>query len=236
VTEVDERGRPDRDHVEAEIKLGVARPADVRRLIERPPRSGLAGFLPVGPVHESTSLDRYLDTAERDGALDARGLRARLRDEDGAIVLGIKDRGARDGDTHSRREIEGPATASLDPLDWPASPVRELLVATLGGLPLVEIARLAQHRLKRRFRRGATEVEISLDRIQALDGYAVVAVRHEIEAELVSEGTDVSGALHDMAELAVALRSVPGVGDSRGSKVSFARGARGRDPGTFTDR
>lgn len=238
----------DRDHVEAEIKLGVERPDEVRRKIERPPRGGLAGFLPVGPVRESTSLDRYIDTAEGDGALQALGLRARLRDEGGKVVLGIKDRGSRDGDTHSRREIEGPATRSLDPRDWPGSATRQVLLAALGGLPLVEIARLGQHRLKRRFRRGATEVEVSLDTIEALDGEAVSAVRHEIEAELVSEGPDVPSALEDLAELALALRSITGVGDSRGSKLSFARSIRrdsrgsgpeqghAPEPGTFTDR
>jgi inorganic triphosphatase YgiF len=233
----------DRDHVEAEVKLGVELPDEVRRLVERPPSGGIAGFVPSGPVREATSLDRYIDTAERDGALDAIGLRARLRDEGGEVVLGVKDRGSRDGDTHSRRELEGRATSSLDPADWHPSHAREVLVAALGGLPPIEIARLAQRRLKRRFRRGATEVEISLDTIEALDAEGIVAaVRHEIEAELITEPSGVADALDDLADLARALRELPGVGDSLGSKLSFARSVRRGTagappaPGTFTDR
>ena len=151
-------------------------------------------------------------------------MRARLRATVDGVVLALKDEGTREGDIHARLELEGPATASLDPTAWLPSPARALLVETTGGAPLVVVASLRQRRRVRRLRRGDTEVELSLDTLEALGGggeaEVVIGRRSELEAELVA------GSVADLRELAAALRALPGIGDAGGSKWRFARDAR----------
>jgi inorganic triphosphatase YgiF len=205
---------------EIELKLTVADPAVVARLIRHPPADGIAGFMPAGPVRTITSVDRYLDTASADGALRAGGLRARLREQDGLVILAVKASLARDGAVSRRIELQGPATVDLDPAAWPPSDARSRLLAVIGDRTLVEIAALRQRRLQRDFGRGATTVEISLDEMTALDGLRVLAHRVEVEAELLAGG---AALLHD---LAAAMSALPGVGPATESKLAFALAAR----------
>lgn len=211
--------------VEIEVKLGVARPRRIARLIREFEGERLAGFEPDGPVVHVTHTDRYLDTDAVDGALAADGVRVRLRRHGRTVTLGLKRAGAeRDGVT-TRTELEAPAVDALDPRRWPASEARAAVLDALGqgfpaGTQLVEIARLRQRRLTRLIRRGATRVELSLDRVDALLDGAVAATRHELEAELKS------GAESDLAELATALAHVPGLEPPGGSKLSFGRSVR----------
>jgi len=207
------------DPVEIEVKLGVEEPDVIRALLTAPPPDGIAGFVPAGPPRPTIATDRYLDTADPAGRLDAAGLRARLREEDGKVVLALKTEGQRDGDVHHRLELEGPATRSLDPASWPPSTARTRLLAASAGEPLRVIAALRQRRLKRRFRYSDTEIEISLDEMEALDGTLVVARRAELEAELVVGDP---AALHG---LATTLRGIAGVVDPSGSKLRFAQEA-----------
>jgi len=212
--------------VEIEVKLAVLRSAAGRALIEGPPLT-LAGFTPDGPARVETVTDRYLDTALETGALRAAGLRARLRqDAVGGVVLTVKGRGIVDANgVTSRMELEGPATADLDPATWPRSAARTRVVETAGDASFVEIAAVRQRRHVRRFRRGEAVVELSLDELDALDGEAVLDSRLELEAELKA------GPAAALADLAAALARVDGLGPAAGSKLEFALLARRRDRG-----
>jgi hypothetical protein len=202
--------------VEVEVKLAVEEAAErIREVISRPDPHLLAGFDGSGAIREIEVLDRYLDTAA--GALDAALARARLRESRGRVELTLKRQGiVGDGGVTTRIELEGPATADLDPARWPESAARSELVAVAAGERLIETARLRQHRLVRDLVRGGTRVELSLDHLEALDGEAVVADRWELEAELKA------GVPEDLAELSNALQVIPGLSLAAESKRLFA--------------
>jgi inorganic triphosphatase YgiF len=204
--------------VEVEVKLTVTDPEQARVVLEHPVPSGLAGFGASGPVHEQVVVDRYVDTA--DGRLVAAGARARVRTGGAAPVLALKHHGIEEAGVTARHEVEGPATEALDPGAWPESVARAELLALTDGAPLVEIARLRQRRWTRIVRRGSTEVELSLDELEALDGERVVATRWELEAELKD------GERSALEELAAALAVTPWMAPATGSKLSFALSVR----------
>jgi len=167
-------------------------------------------------------VDLYLDTAATTGHLRSAGLRARLRVSSGGVVLTVKGRSSAmaDGVT-TRMELEAPATPDLDPAAWPPSPARELLIDTLDGTPLLEIAALRQRRHVRMLRNGATKVEMSLDELSALEAAGgVLGTRVELEAELKE------GPAEPLLGLARALAAVAGLGPPLGSKLEFALAAR----------
>ena len=165
--------------VEVEVKLAVHDPDRIRELVDNPDPDLLAGFEPVGPVRHVVVLDRYVDTP--DGTLDAALARARLRESRGRTEVTFKRQGVvGEGGVTERTELEGEASPDLHPARWPDSAARRALVGLTRGAPLVETARLRQHRLVRDLARGDTRVELSLDRLEALDGDNVVATRWEL--------------------------------------------------------
>jgi inorganic triphosphatase YgiF len=216
--------------VEVEVKYAVADPDRIADLVRTPDPSVLAGFEGTGALREVEVVDRYLDTAE--GALDAVLARARLREMRGRVQVTFKRQGiVGDGGVTERVELEGAATADLDPAGWPESVARRALLDVTGGGRLVETARLRQQRLIRDVIRDDTRVELSLDRLEALDGDVPVATRWELEAELKA------GRREDMTELANALSVLPGLELAAESKrlfavlaVAEARRARADDP------
>lgn len=163
-----------------------------------------------------TVVDRYLDTEAVDGRLLMAGVRARLRTVGSTVTLTVKRAGALDRGVTTRVELEGPATSSTDPMQWPDSDARAALIEALGDTRLREIARLRQRRLTRLLAREATTVELSLDELEALDGDHVAGRRFELEAELKR------GDPEDLEDLADALRQIAGVGEPLGSKLGFA--------------
>lgn len=217
------------DPTEIEAKLGVDDPHPIRGLIERPDPSRLAGFEPVGPVEVHEVVDRYLDTAPRDGVLLRAGYRARLRTTRRRTTLTVKGERQRRGFVSERLELEGPATLRLDPESWPPSPARDRLVAILasGAGPrqrLREIASLGQRRRVRVVRRGATVVELSLDELVAPANDrrrrgVPPLTRTELELELKA------GDRRDLVALTDAIRRVPGLREPAGSKRDFALAA-----------
>ena len=156
--------------VEVEVKLGVSAPALVRRLLRRPEPARLAGFEPLGPTHIVTVDDRYLDTQAVGGRLALAIMRARVRQSGTSFTVTVKRAGVEDRGVTTRVELEGPATGSLDPAAWPASDARTALLEVAAGEPLVEIARLRQHRLTILLGRAGTTVELSLDAMEAMAG------------------------------------------------------------------
>jgi inorganic triphosphatase YgiF len=202
--------------LEVEVKLGVARPATVRRLILDPDPARLAGFEAAGDAHLVRVTDRYLDTGPYGGQLFLASMRARVRRTGATLTLTVKRSGTQARGVSTRVEIDGPATRSLDPRQWPDSPARALLLDAAAGEPLVVIAHLRQRRLTRLLRRGGTTVELSLDGLQAIGRGRVTARRYELEAELL-RGDETA-----LAELGEALLELDGVGPPLGSKLQFA--------------
>ncbi len=200
--------------MEVEVKLAVDEPDRIRDLVNRPDPLVLAGFAGTSPVREVDVLDRYLDTA--DGALARALARARLRESRGRVEITFKRQGIEEGGVTTRVELEGEASPDLDPMRWPESAARKELLTIVGSGGLVETARLRQHRYVRDLVRGETRVELSLDRLEALDGERVVATRWELEAELKA------GRREDLAELANALMVMPGLSLAAESKRLFA--------------
>ncbi|MEO5704705.1 MAG: CYTH domain-containing protein, partial [Candidatus Limnocylindrales bacterium] len=170
--------------LEIEIKFAVSRPDLVRAMIDDPDPAHLAGFVADGEVHVAVMTDRYLDT-EVGGALFRNGMRARLRVAASGVVLAVKRKGVVSaGGVTTRVELQGPATAAMEPARWPESDAKAVLIETVDGMPLVEIAALRQVRHTRLLRRGDALVEVSLDRMTALAGDHALAQRVELEAEL----------------------------------------------------
>jgi inorganic triphosphatase YgiF len=208
---------------EVEVKLRVARPSVVRRLLNQPQPRLLAGFEGSSAPRQVRVIDRYLETDDADGVeggLAAAGIRARLRRQVGAVTLTVKRTGVERRGVTTRVELEGPATGALDPARWPPSDARTVLTDALRGRPIREIARLRQRRLTRLVSRAGTLVELSLDALEALEGGRVRARRHDLEAELI-EGDEAA-----LAELADALLDLDGVAPALGSKLAFALDAR----------
>jgi inorganic triphosphatase YgiF len=210
-------GPPAGEPKEIEVKLSVARPRTVRRLLVEADPARLAGFAAAGPEHIVQLTDRYLDTDPIAGRLFLKSVRARLRRERDAITLTVKRSGAEARGVTTRVELEGPATRSLDPGRWPPSAARAALLEASVSEPLQVIAQLRQRRLTRLLARGETVVELSLDAMQAVDRGRVVGRRYELEAELV--GGDETA----LAELGEALLRIEGVGPPLGSKLRFAQ-------------
>jgi inorganic triphosphatase YgiF len=201
--------------LEVEVKLAVDDPERIRALVSRPDPQLLAGFTGTGPVREIDVVDRYLDTAGQ--ALEAALARARLRESRRGVEITFKRQGVEgEGGVTTRVELEGAATPDLDPARWPESAARTELLTIIGTDALVETARLRQHRLVHDLVRGETRVELSLDRLEALDGEQVVATRWELEAELKA------GRREDLTELANALQVQSGLSLAAESKRLFA--------------
>jgi inorganic triphosphatase YgiF len=161
-----------------------------------------------------------VDTAPVGGWLQALGMRARLRHQGGTVVLAVKRGGLERAGVTVRVELQAEATSSLEPRHWPPSPARAALLEAVGNEPLIEIAVLRQRRLMRHVGKGATSVELSLDRVDAVERGRVLARRHELEAELLAGD---EGAL---ANLSDALRRIDGITPAVGSKLAFGLAAR----------
>ena len=69
---------------------------------------------------------------------------------------------------HRRAELEGPATRSLIPAEWPPSAARSLVLELCGDAPLEERLTIRQLRRKRRLVSGVAIVELSLDEVDVL--------------------------------------------------------------------
>ena len=208
--------------VEIEVKLAVHDSRAIRSLVAHPDSDRLAGFSADGTVRVDEIVDLYLDTAAGDGMLRAAGLRARLRVSANGVVLAVKGRSSMSADgVTTRMELEAPATADLDPRRWPASDARTLVVDTIEGHTLVEIAALRQRRQVCMLRRREALVELSVDELTAVDADgSSLGMRVELEAELKAGPADA------LSDLARTLSALEGVGPPLGSKLEFALGAR----------
>jgi inorganic triphosphatase YgiF len=188
----------------------------------RPPAPTL-GPAALDPARTFDELDRYLDTD--DGRLAAARWACRLRTRDGRTLISLKGPAAtvRPGDPtalHRRPEVEGPATAAIDPAAWPPSEARERLLELTRGAPLVERLALAQRRTERAVRLDGERVgTLSLDRTDVLHASEPRGRLLVVELELT---TDAVLAAPSVDALAGALGALDGLEPDPSTKLELA--------------
>jgi inorganic triphosphatase YgiF len=152
---------------EVEAKFVADDPAALDALASAPS----LGFATLGPARVVPETDRYLDTPA--GALAAAHWACRLRVRDGLTRVSLKGPAdPTEGAWHHRRpEVEGPATASIRPSDWPESDARRMLAELAGEGELVERVELRQERTERStIVDGEPAATLSLDVVDVLEG------------------------------------------------------------------
>jgi inorganic triphosphatase YgiF len=171
------------DPVETELKLSAIGPGPLRRLTNVP----ALGDIPLGRPERFLELDHYLDT--NDGRLASARWACRLRDRSGDHVVSLKGPPVAGSDLggalHRRPEIEGPASAQLDPDTWPASAARDRLVQLSGGRPLSVQFILRQTRTQRAVWDDVHRVgTLSLDWVQVVREDVLAGRMWGVELEL----------------------------------------------------
>jgi triphosphatase len=202
--------------VEVELKYRVTAAAAGARLLRD---DHLGALDALGPAREERHDDRYFDTEA--GSLAVAGYAARLRETGDGVLLSVKATPDGTGALHRREELEGPATALLNPRLWPASDAQALIVRLVGDAEVVELVRLRQVRRRRDFGTDGTSVEMSLDDVEILRADSVVDRFVELEVELK---TGSESALGPVSEV---LDGTAGLAVSHASKLAFALTAIG---------
>jgi inorganic triphosphatase YgiF len=205
--------------IEVEARFRATGPTPLARLANI---STLAdGAAEFGAAITFEEVDTYLDTAA--ATLAAARWACRLRARDGRVTVSLKGPAETPpsvGGVHRRPEVEGPATASHDPGDWPASPARDLVERLRQGAPLVERLALHQVRTERRVTLdGSTLAVLSLDAVSVHHVGGVRGTFHVVELELSSES---GGREAELAELARRIAAEPGLAPDRLSKLERA--------------
>jgi CHAD domain-containing protein len=202
--------------VEIELKYAVADRAIGERLLGS---EALAGFRATGPARTTQVEDRYLDAA--DGALARAGFSARLRSSSAGTIVTVKSTATTDGSLQRREELEGPADRTAEPLAWPPSAARSLILELCGDAPLIELVTIRQLRRKRDLAApgGEAAVELSLDEADVVSRGRVVERFLELELEL-TRGTEA-----DLAPLRTLLDGQRGLAPAPGSKLERALAA-----------
>jgi inorganic triphosphatase YgiF len=203
---------------EIEARFAAADDAPLDRLA----RADQLGPARLGPMRAADEIDRYLDTP--DGRLAVAGWACRLRSRGEGWRVSLKGPPARAGAwraawLHERPEIEGPATAELDPRRWPPSDARTRLAELARGEgQMVERLRLIQHRRERAVTiDGATGGTLSLDAVRIVHDGAEIGRLRVVELELPG-GVD-----RDALEpLAAALGKIAGLAPEPRSKLERA--------------
>lgn len=183
---------------EVELKYRVADPAAFRAWLEDEGTLRSLGGSWMGTWRELQLEDRYLDTA--DGRLATAGYAARLRASQEGVLLGLKSL-ATFGDgraaLHRRREEEGAASDDLDPVGWPPSPARSLLLELTGDGQLGLRSSIRQHRRERDLRLGGgSTVQLSLQEAEVVHGGRTLGRQDALEVELRDGG---EGGLDELA-------------------------------------
>jgi inorganic triphosphatase YgiF len=174
----------------------------------------------LGPMRIADEIDRYLDTP--DGRLAAAGWACRLRSRGDGWRVSLKGPPASAGYAawlHERPEIEGPATAELDPQAWPPSDARtRLQELARGEAPMVERLRLLQRRRERDVAiAGTARGTLSLDAVSVVHGDTEVGRLRVVELELPG-GVDRAA----LEPLAAALAEIAGLAPEPRSKLERA--------------
>jgi CHAD domain-containing protein len=199
--------------VELELKYRVTEAGAARLAVAR----SVGPFRAAGRARLVRMEDRYLDTAG--GALRRAGWAVRLRHGPTTTIVSAKSTRQATDALHRREELEGPATASLDPRAWPPSAARSLVLEHAGDAPLLEIVTIRQLRRKRTLADESAEVELSLDDVAVVVAGGVVDHFAELEVELMR------GPATALDALAAVLADDPDVEPERTSKLDRALAA-----------
>jgi inorganic triphosphatase YgiF len=202
---------------EVEAKFRADGPGPLSLLASEP----ALGRARLGPATTVTEVDRYLDTSG--DRLAAALWACRLRSRGGEIRVSLKGPAeATSGDwLHRRPEVEGPATESFDPGEWPSSDARALLDRLRQGEPLEERFELRQ----RRTERSVTVEEaalgvLSLDAVEVRRDGRRLGELFVVELELNGEGG--ADAVRHLRALAGALEQRPGMSADTRTKLEHA--------------
>ena len=148
--------------------------------------------------------DTYLDTKSQ--RILAAGYSCRRRVTREGIVITLKSLGGAMGAVHRRRICELSMATSRPPVDWPDSPVRDLVLQHIGGEPLLTFFELRQTRVIRMLKEDDQPVaELSLDSVSLVTA-ETERVYLVLEVELLpptTEGTlmTIVGCLQDVWNL-----------------------------------
>ena len=197
--------------LEVELKYRITGSLDTETVLRYAEEAGLRQ---EGATAEVRVRDRYIDTA--DGRLAAAAVAARLRHRADGVVVTVKTPGSRHGAVVRRTELESPATESLVPGDWPASPAREAVASHAGDADLVEVVTLDQVRTAVELVCDDARVSLTLDDVTVVAEARAIDRFAELEAELV---TGDEAVLHRLAEV---LERDPAVTRDGGSKLERA--------------
>ena len=177
------------------------------------------GAAVLGPPATALEQDVYLDT--RGGRVAAAGWACRLRSRGPDVRVSLKgpaDAPA-EGWLHERPEVEGPATADVDPSAWPPSDARDRLLELSAGEPLVERLRLLQERTERTVTLGGRAVGgLTLDVVTVRRDGSTRGGMRLVELEL---GPD-ADLDRDLEPLAQALLAVGGLSPEPRTKLEIA--------------
>ncbi len=204
---------------EIEAKF-VIRDANISRRLKT--RRRLAGFT-LGEGRVSRVLDTYLDTKDR--ALVTAGVACRVRrQDDGQLLLTVKEMGKATGAVHRREELEIllPAGGSgskgvFAARSWPESPLRARVLQVVDRKRLTRLATVRQRRRIRPVAQDGHAVALlSLDAVQVRAGGAVERFS-EVEVELTGLGAN-----EDLDRLATCLEREWGLHPDARSKLERA--------------
>jgi CHAD domain-containing protein/adenylate cyclase class IV len=206
--------------------VSLDRPTEVElkyRLIDAQIGERLLGGDSLGPLHARGEIeqthhdDHYFDTPA--GALGAAGWAARIRQTPEGALLSLKSLAASGSSLHRRQELEAPAGPGLQPVEWPPSDARSLVLELGGDAALVETVRLDQTRRRRVFGDDRFTVEVSLDDVRVLRDEAEIDHFLELEVELTG------GEESQLGQVAAVLDGMAGFTPSPTSKLAAAQGA-----------
>jgi len=200
------------------VPHGVAVP-DVETFHRLQAANRLAGFaLLEGQVKQVQ--DTYLDTSERLILSAGYTYRQRELGQDEDVLITIKGLGGVEEAVHRREELEITLPAGAPPVEWPASPARDLVLQLIGEALLTPLFSLQQTRTVRQVNLGERPVaEWSLDQVHLIaDGPGDKAQAYfELEVELASQGAE-----DDLAAIVTCLQDEWGLEPEPRSKFERA--------------
>ncbi|MCY7418862.1 MAG: CHAD domain-containing protein, partial [Chloroflexi bacterium] len=206
---------------EVELKYRVSDIESIRGYLSGPWTAALPDVV-LGETTLRLVEDRYFDTQH--GVLQRHGFGARLRRHGEGVTLTVKSLAQDELSSdvppdalHRRIELEGPATARLDPDGWPSSPARELVDELRGGARLKARFTIRQRRAVRDVQGMDGAAQLSLDEVEVIVGRAVVGTFSELEIE------STAGDASLLRRLAAELEASGLVSAAAGSKEQQAR-------------
>ena len=179
------------------------------------------GHASLGAAATATEVDRYLDTPDNRLAAASWACRLRSRDADLRVSLKGPAEPTSGAWLHRRPELEGPATESLDPGEWPESEARDFLDDLRQGESLEERFELRQRRTERTVTvEEAALGVLSLDAVDIRSNGRRLGELFMVELELVGEN-DAEDARH-LERLAEALEQRSGLRADPRTKLEHA--------------